>query len=683
MDPTANVMKRQVKDVVFKIVLFVLVYVFLISLGAALIWFAVKLAYWMLVAIPSISGIRAIIFMLLAIAGGVGFALMFGLYLVKFLFSKTRNESPKRQLVTEQECPELFKAIREVAESTNCPMPKKVFLSPDVNACVFYDTSFWSIFFPVKKNLEIGLGLFTCTNVDELKSILAHEFGHFSQDSMKVGSGVYVANTVLYNLAYGEDRWDKWVHNWCRMELGIFSLFGSLTQWITNQVRKLLHLMYRFMNRSYMKLSRSMEYDADAIACRYIGKDVFSSALRKIDYLGYTYQVSQNVLADLSAEGKKTDNIFEVHRIMTGMLAQENKLCLECGALVTANVDYGYPESRVKTENIWDTHPPMKDRIALASGTIEKETDYRSAWVLIPEKLIQKISDMELLSMQEANTQPAELITQAEVMERCQDYYKKNTIPHPYSVFLRRNILVPPYEKDTTDEVTTPIFTNENIALIKEYEVAMNDWNTLNAVNTKQVEVEKVYYQGNEYPSKKLPLEEHKAYLDSLEEKVRKIDLDIYRYLVSRAQTEEEISEIQFLYDSIHFSSAFKAEYEERIYDRINTLVYYFNRDVAYTEDELNALKKGVFDLHDFTRTMMNKGSWDMIAFATEPESGMLKELQDFAASEYKMPYKADLQADYINSVFKEANLYLSLLNALDWKAKSRLGEKLKAYASA
>lgn len=677
MDSTSTAVKHQAKDVIIKIALFVFVYVLLIALGATLLWFAFQLVYFALPIVFSYSGIRAIIFMLLLIAGGVGFALMFGLYLVKFLFSRTRNENSQRRLVTEKECPELFKAIREVATATSCPMPKKVFLSPDVNACVFYDTSFWSIFFPVQKNLEIGLGLFTCTNVDELKSILAHEFGHFSQDSMKVGSGVYVANTVLYNLAYGEDRWDKWVHNWCRMNLGVFSLFGVLTQWITNQIRKLLHVMYRFVNRSYMKLSRSMEYDADAIACRYIGKDVFSSALRKIDYLGQSYQITQDVVSSLSTAGKKTDNIFHVHEIITNMLAQDDKVCLGCDALITHKVDYGYPESRVKTENIWDTHPPMDDRIAAASGTVEKETDFRPSWVLVPDSIVQSISDIIQNTMPEVEGQQVALINKEDLAEECREYYKNNTIPPPYSVFLRRSLLVSPNEEAISEEVAYP-FTAENMALVKEYEVALGDWRTLNAIHQKQMEVEKMYYRGNEYSRERIPLDQHKAYFETLEKEVKRIDTAVYTYALHHARNEEETVEIRFLYDSIAFSDAFKGEYGEDIYHRIDVLVYYFNRGVGYTEEELKSLKKAVFDLQDLTRTMMNKGNWDMIAFATEAGSGLLKQLQDFAADESKQSLDADLQVDHINSIFSHANLYLNLLDVLNWKAKSRLGKMFK-----
>lgn len=74
----------------------------------------------------------------------------------------------------------------------------------------------------------------------------------------------------------------------------------------------------------------------------------------------------------------------------------------------------------------------------------------------------------------------------------------------------------------------------------------------------------------------------------------------------------------------------------------------------------------------------MNKGNWDMIAFATEAGSGLLKQLQDFAADESKQSLDADLQVDHINSIFSHANLYLNLLDVLNWKAKSRLGKMFK-----
>ena len=77
---------------------------------------------------------------------------------------------------------------------------------PDVNAAVFYNESLLSLFLPASKNLVIGLGLVNRLNLSEFKAVLAHEFGHFSQSSMKLGTYVYTANRILADIVYARDR---------------------------------------------------------------------------------------------------------------------------------------------------------------------------------------------------------------------------------------------------------------------------------------------------------------------------------------------------------------------------------------------------------------------------------------------------------------------------------------------
>lgn len=122
----------------FRIFCFLVYYVALMLLGVAIIVGAFYLTYWLAV----LGMVFGIFFTILSIIGLWAFAIMFAIYLVKPLFSFSKNENASRVEVDESDCPELFAMIREVAESTQCPMPKHVFLTPDVNACVFYNTAF-------------------------------------------------------------------------------------------------------------------------------------------------------------------------------------------------------------------------------------------------------------------------------------------------------------------------------------------------------------------------------------------------------------------------------------------------------------------------------------------------------------------------------------------------------------
>ncbi|CAN5617220.1 hypothetical protein BH10BAC2_BH10BAC2_06570 [soil metagenome] len=70
----------------------------------------------------------------------VGVSVIF--FLVQFVFAVSKNENPNRIEITEQEQPQLFSFIRRLSAETKTPFPKKIFISPDVNACVFYNSSF-------------------------------------------------------------------------------------------------------------------------------------------------------------------------------------------------------------------------------------------------------------------------------------------------------------------------------------------------------------------------------------------------------------------------------------------------------------------------------------------------------------------------------------------------------------
>jgi Zn-dependent protease with chaperone function len=140
---------------------------------------------------------------------------------------------------------------KKLSVDVKTKFPKKIFIVPDVNASVFYNSSFWSMFFPIRKNLEIGLGLVNSLNISEFKSVIAHELGHFSQKSTRLGSYVYTANKVIYNLVYDYDSWDEILLKWSQIE-GLFGSFASITSWLVEAIRKILSKAYDIINLMYL-----------------------------------------------------------------------------------------------------------------------------------------------------------------------------------------------------------------------------------------------------------------------------------------------------------------------------------------------------------------------------------------------------------------------------------------------
>ena len=150
---TDSAYRRQVMSVFMAIVVFFIVYFLLIV--AALLLFAtcVILAYFVL------SSVHMFVVLMLAL-GLVGCGSHGVFFLIKFIFA-VKKFNTAASIEVEPSMPLLFDFIRRLTAETETAFPKKIFISPDVNAGVFYDSSFLSMLFPVKKNLQSDWALST------------------------------------------------------------------------------------------------------------------------------------------------------------------------------------------------------------------------------------------------------------------------------------------------------------------------------------------------------------------------------------------------------------------------------------------------------------------------------------------------------------------------------------------
>lgn len=105
-----------------------------------------------------------------------------------FFFRKSTIDRSGWLEIAEEEEPKLFELIESISKEIGTNFPQKVYLGIGVDAMVFYDSNFRNLFFPSRENLMIGLGLVNSMSESELKAILAHEFGHFTQRSLNVYS---------------------------------------------------------------------------------------------------------------------------------------------------------------------------------------------------------------------------------------------------------------------------------------------------------------------------------------------------------------------------------------------------------------------------------------------------------------------------------------------------------------
>lgn len=650
--------KSAVLDELLRICCFLLFYIILIGFGAAIFVGAFWASYHLILdVLPEVRNIRAMILIIMAVIGICLLVLMLGVYLIKPLFSFSKNSKNTRVEVFESECPELFAMIKDLASNTQCQMPKHVYLSPDVNACVFYDTSFWSIFFPVRKNLEIGLGLFDGTSVDEVKSIIAHEFGHFSQNSMKIGSTVYVTNTVLHNLILTDDFWDRWLDKWCMSDTGIIRYFGVLTRGITNLIKRQTIHVYRFVQKGYLKLSRYMEYDADSIACQCVGANTFISALCKIEILANKDILYQQMLKSLINEQKMVSNYFAGKEIISKLIPNKEIPPFTFDCELTKPIRIYNVESRVKVEDIWTSHPSLDDRIAnaLAIKTPSTSISPTSSWTLIPREISEKVSTLFTSIIRNNVQETLSYISDEQFTEWASNEIKENFMDERLRPFFGNTIFEFNLEHITETPLESP-FTEENALKIAELIVRIKDWQLLNQVKNKEIDAKEVQLDGKVYNRNNIPFEKFRIELDIMHEKVVKIYSDIYAYVCSKCDEKKNLA-YRNSFAALFYAQHIGDTLLPQLFAHRENLLKELNKATRRDEDEYKQLCSWIMDYEQHLKKVISELDLDWIAATIDAEE-YINNLKTYINSEHNSRYQ--INTDAINEMF---NITESLSN--------------------
>ncbi len=298
-----------------------------------------------------------------AIVGGC--ALFLAVFMAKGLIFLKRGQASKDLELKPADQPELFAFLHRLADEAGAPRPKRVYLSPRVNAGVFYDLSLVNLLFPSRKNLDIGLALVNVLNLTEFKAVLGHEFGHFAQRTMAVGRWVYIAHQVATQLVARRDALDTFLAGLSRTDFRI-AWVGWTLSIIIWAIRSLVDTAFSVVTLSERALSREMEYQADLVAASLAGSDALVHALHR---LGAADEAWGRTLGFASRE-------FEAGRAVADLFAVQARMIANLRR-VTPDPMYADPpqlpehereqhrvfrNEMVRAPQMWSTHPANADR---------------------------------------------------------------------------------------------------------------------------------------------------------------------------------------------------------------------------------------------------------------------------------------------------------------------------------
>ena len=571
--------KSQATKSIVSIVFFAICYILLLAFAVGLTILCVYLGISIIILYPRF----------ITLAAGVGIAsvgILILVFLVKFIFKSHKIDRSHLVEIKREDEEELFNLIDEIVSEVQTKFPKKVYLSSDVNASVFYNSNFWSMFFPIRKNLVIGIGLVNSITKSELKAILSHEFGHFSQRSMKIGSYVYNVNQVIFNMLYENSSYERMVQYFSGVSY-IISVFVLIAVKIVEGIQWILQKLYGIINKVYMGLSREMEFHADEIAAHVTGHKPLQTSLLRLSLANFAYE--QTLAFHHNGIQSSTENIYKEHSFIMKFLAEQDDIPMKNGyALVTESHLNKYNKSKLVIEDQWASHPSTEERVRhLESLQLpDRELDLEPAINLFtnPDQTQKELTEhtlSELNHMENLNQ-----ISLDEFENGYTEQYNNRLFSSIYNGYYDdKNPL--PFDINTSNTEIEglkleELFSKEKVELIYTELSLKSDIEVLQHIANKTYDVKSFDYDGEKYKrkdSRKL-IKELNTNLESIQARVLSNDQKIFSYfkaLEGSGNTLKELYENFISYDK---------EFENRIkvYTDLNERLQFLSFDVSVDE---------------------------------------------------------------------------------------------------
>jgi Zn-dependent protease with chaperone function len=668
--------RKEVIKVTVSVLFFIVVYILLVVLSIAI------------AALFSFLGIQLIILkpMFLTIMLGIGMigcGLMVIFFLIKFIFSNNKVDRSRFLEIKKTEYPDLFDFIKKLSKETKTPMPKKIYLTQDVNASVFYNSSFFSMFLPVRKNLLIGMGLVNSINMSEFKAIIAHEFGHFSQHSMSLGTYVYNVNKIIYNMLFDNQGYANSLDNWASAS-GYFAIFANITIKIVQGIQWILQKVYIIVNKANLSLSRQMEYHADSVSAFVCGPNHLITSLYRLETADACYNQLLNLYSGWIKENLKPDNIYSQHQSLMLSFCSENNIDHENGIPIINSKYHNFnQQSRIIVNNQWASHPTNKEReihlnsIQISNTLVQKD----SPLLLFGDfEIVQKKLTEKLFSEIEFKNTP-EVIDMVHFKEKYDNYIEKRTYNHLYNGYYN-NRRINKFDlfqniEDTISGYSSQLdfYITQNCAIPSKVNMLKQDLTLLDQLSSNESEIKTFDFDGKKYlkdhiPDLKKILEKE---LKEEEEKMNLLDQTIYRFVINKANTNDK--EVLYnLYDNYfkiisEIDSGIK-NYNE-LAETINP-IYSENLAVAKTKDIIKRVKEIEKKIIGHLNELM-----DIIEKEEYLTIDEIKKLKTYMTQErdYFIANHGYLNTE-LNQLNESLNIYLGLLYEYEFRVKKRLLDK-------
>lgn len=321
---------------------------------------AMAVVDWLLVTRMFVSPAAWLIAMMLLGTVLAAVAILRGMF--AFLRAGRAGPASHAVAVTPEEQPALWEQVHAAAEATGERPPDELYLIAEVNAGVSEHSRLLGLL-PGRRRMLLGLPLLAGLTVPQLRAVLAHEFGHYSNRDTRLGAVTMRGREAVLHTVEA------------------FSGVGTRLSYLIGS----LYVGYAQMFlRTSQPVARQQELAADQVAARHAGRDATAAALRILPVLTAAHT---HYLETYAGMGKPLGVLPPVGEVLGGF---PRLLAARSGERLAALS----ASQRPRRPNKYDSHPPTAERIALierlpADGRPDGSADETTALVLLrdPEQV--------------------------------------------------------------------------------------------------------------------------------------------------------------------------------------------------------------------------------------------------------------------------------------------------------
>lgn len=270
-----------------------------------------------------------------------------GLVVALMRVARAEKQEPGGVLLAERDAPELWATVRELAQVADTRAPDEIRLVAAVNAAVSEDTRLPGLVGGTRR-LFLGIPLVQGLSTAQLRSVLAHELGHYSRSHTRLGPLTYRGRQSMVSV--------------------VRELDGTAVAWVLAQYATLFALVSA-------AVGRRQELEADLLSVRVAGRDTAQRTLQELPALDAAWH---HFLARYVEIGWEVGYAPTPEAVFDGF----EHFLRERRKELTALRDSAPPTAR----SLWDSHPPISARVAAmaAARDVPAPVDDRSATALLP-----------------------------------------------------------------------------------------------------------------------------------------------------------------------------------------------------------------------------------------------------------------------------------------------------------